>query len=78
MTIKKQRFIPYILVLLVAFTIPQIASSHDPCKDFNDKVTKFVSEMPRLSSSELTVSRFDVENNEISYLVNGHKIFNKE
>lgn len=78
MKIKRQRFIPYILVLLVAFVIPQIASADDPCKDFNDTVTKFVSEIPRLSSSELTVGRFDVENNKISYMVNGNKIFKKE
>lgn len=78
MKIKRQRVIPYILVLLVALAIPQITLADDPCKDFNDAVTKFVSEMPSLSSSELTVGRFDVENNKISYLVNGHKIFKKE
>ena len=78
MKIKRQRVISYILVLLVALAIPQIASADDPCKYFNDKVTKFVSEMPRLSSSELTFGRFYVENNEISYLLNGRKILKKE
>ncbi|MDI1230921.1 MAG: hypothetical protein PSU93_07230 [Methylobacter sp.] len=78
----RQNVIPYVLVLLVALAIPQIASADDPCQGFNDEVTKFVSEMPRLSSSELTSGRFDVENNKgrlnISYLVNGQEIFKRE
>jgi hypothetical protein len=59
-----------------------IASSDDPCQAIHDNGIKFVSEMPRLSSSQLSSGRFNVKNNKgglsVSYLVNGKEIFKRE
>ena len=66
-------------MLFVVLATPQIASAEDPCQSSNDEVMKFASGMPRLSSSDLSVGRFDVKKVDdglvISYLINGKVSF---
>jgi hypothetical protein len=78
---ERQSVIQHVLALLVVLAMPQIAFADDPCKESDDAVLKFVSSLPRLSSEDLRLGKFNVKGAGaeflIAYLIKGKQRFQR-